>query len=172
MTIRYHERLTPSTGLWVAAVPISASFGLVWLVVVGPLAAAVISGLAVALAVAALLRSSAQVEVTDRQLRAGRAVVPRDLLGPVTVLTSEQMRALRGPQADARAYLCQRSWIGGGVQVPVRDPQDPVPYWLISSRSPQRLAAALSGAAGEPPSESPEPGSATGSAQEHSRQTG
>ena len=33
--------------------------------------------------------------------------------------------------------------IGQGVIVEITDPQDPTPYWLLSSSSPQRLAAAL-----------------------------
>ena len=29
------------------------------------------------------------------------------------------------------------------VRVPVEDPADPAPYWLVSSRRPDQLAAAL-----------------------------
>jgi hypothetical protein len=32
------------------------------------------------------------------------------------------------------------------IRVWVDDPADPVPYWLVSTRSPQRLAAALEAA--------------------------
>jgi hypothetical protein len=53
------------------------------------------------------------------------------------------MRAARGPELDARAYLCLRGWIAGGVRVPVLDPQDPAPYWLVSSRRPGELAEAV-----------------------------
>ena len=31
------------------------------------------------------------------------------------------------------------------------DPDDPAPYWLVSTRHPDRLAAALLGASAEPP---------------------
>ena len=72
-------------------------------------------------------------------------------LGRVRVLDRERMEALRGVEADVRAYLCQRGWVPGGVVVEVVDPEDPVPYWLISSRKPQGLAAALERANGEPP---------------------
>ena len=96
---------------------------------------------------------------------AGRARIPVGLLGPVRELDAAQMRALRGPRADARAYLCQRGWIPAGVAVVIDDPADPAPYWLLSSRRPGRLAAALRTAidadAGRPPP----------AGQAHSRQT-
>jgi hypothetical protein len=61
----------------------------------------------------------------------------------VQVLTKERMAALRGRDIDPRAYLCQRSWLDLGVTVAVTDPADPTPYWLVSSRQPEALAAAL-----------------------------
>jgi len=50
---------------------------------------------------------------------------------------------ISGPELDARAYLCLRGWIAAGVRVPVLDPRDPAPYWLVSSRRPAELAEAL-----------------------------
>jgi hypothetical protein len=37
-----------------------------------------------------------------------------------------------------------RGWIPGVVRVELRDPEDPTPYWIVSSRRPQELAKALS----------------------------
>lgn len=48
-----------------------------------------------------------------------------------------------GPRADARAYLAHRGWIRTAIQVEVRDDADPTPYWLISTRRADELAAAL-----------------------------
>lgn len=156
---RFREHLLPSPTVWVASVLVAASFGLVVLVVWGAWVAVVVAIVAVVLVVAALLASSAVVEVTDQQLRAGRARIPLALLGRVRVVDAERMRALLGPQGDVRAYLCQRGWIAEGVLVEVTDPEDPAPYWLMSSRQPQRLAAAIVSASTEPPD------------QAHSRQT-
>jgi hypothetical protein len=33
--------------------------------------------------------------------------------------------------------------VRGGVRVDVADPDDPTPYWLVSSRHPDKLAEAL-----------------------------
>ena len=58
----------------------------------------------------------------------------------------------RGVRLDARAYLLIRGWIPGLVRVELDDPDDPTPYWLVSTRHPVRLAAALSrGRVGAPP---------------------
>jgi hypothetical protein len=166
----YRELLLPSWPVWATVIAVSGSLGLVFLKTSGALAALLVAGVVGALAVVALLRSSARIEVAGGELRAGRAHMPVSLLGRVRVVSAPRMAALRGPQADARAYLCQRAWIREGVLVENVDPADPVPYWLISSRTPQRLSAALlaAGAGGpaQPPSKDP------GQGQAHSRQTG
>jgi hypothetical protein len=59
-------------------------------------------------------------------------------------LTAADKRDLLGPYADPEAFVVQRPWISGAVQVRVADDADPTPYWLISTRNPERLAAALS----------------------------
>ena len=45
--------------------------------------------------------------------------------------------------ADARAFVTQRPWLSESVQVTVDDAADPHPYWLVSSRRPAQLAAAI-----------------------------
>jgi len=61
----------------------------------------------------------------------------------VTPLDAEAMRLQAGRDADARAFLLLRPYLKRGVRVDLTDPTDPAPYWLISSRHPDRLAAAL-----------------------------
>ena len=164
----YRERLLPSFGVWFVVPAVAATLGLVVLAVWGTVAAVLTAVVAALVAAWLLLASSARVEVRDGELRAGRASIPVDLLGRVAVVPAERMTALRGPKADVRAYLCQRSWIARGVVAEVVDPADPVPYWLISSRAPERLVAALSGARDEPLAGR----RGDDSGQAHSRQTG
>jgi hypothetical protein len=127
-----------------------------------------------ALAAWGLVRSSATVAVTEGELRAGRAHIPVGLLGEIDVLERPAFTHLRGAGADVRAYLCQRSWIPQGVRVTVVDLDDPSPYWLVSSRQPKRLAAALRGARGVPLADGAGGEASDGdvSDQAHSRQTG
>jgi hypothetical protein len=46
-------------------------------------------------------------------------------------------------QADARAHLVLKPYIATAVEIELDDPDDAVPYWLVSSRKPALLAAAL-----------------------------
>jgi hypothetical protein len=139
----YRERLTPNQWWWFAAVAIGGSFGLVFLPIAGRPGLVLGSMAGAGLGIAILVLTSAQVEVADGGLRAGRARISVTDLGPVEVLDAAHMSRLRGRDIDPRAYLCQRSWLPGGVKVAVADRADPTPYWLISSHHPDLLAEAI-----------------------------
>jgi hypothetical protein len=141
----HRERLHPGP----AALAAALGLGLVLALVAVPLGVPVAVGVGVVAAVAgtaALVATSPVVEVRDGELRAGRAHVPARLLGEVTELTAEEMRAELGPRLDVRAYVCLRTWARTGVRVRLEDPADPTPYWLVSTRRPQLLAAAVAAA--------------------------
>lgn len=120
-----------------------------WLAVVvatPPVVAWTVTALALAgLALAFVSYGSARVEVSGGRLHAGKARIGLEHVGEVTPLDAEAMRRLAGQDADARAYLLLRPYLKRGVRVEITDPADPAPYWLISSRRPDRLAAALMG---------------------------
>ena len=83
------------------------------------------------------------VELRDGMLRAGRARIEVELLGEPQILTGEQARHARGPGLDPRSWHLIRGGIDGIVVTEVTDPDDPTPAWVMSSRTPDRLAAAL-----------------------------
>jgi hypothetical protein len=145
----YTERLYPSPGVVAAGVAFAAGLG----VVVLPLGAAAGVGtfvVAVCALAALFARSSARVSVETADggsFTAGPARLPLRVVGQVEPLDAAQMRHARGRGLDARAYLCLRGWVATGVRVYLQDPVDPAPYWLVSSRRPAALAAALSAAA-------------------------
>jgi DUF3093 family protein len=139
----YRERLVPTVGWFVAAIAIGASFGLVLLPVAGTAGLVVGALVGAAVGVGLLVLTSAEVEVARGRLRAGRASIPIELLGPAEVVDRAEMARLRGPGIDPRAYLCQRSWVRAGVKVAVLDTGDPTPYWLVSAQQPERLADAI-----------------------------
>lgn len=155
----YRERLSPSAGVVVLAVVGGASLGLILLPfsTAGALAVGAAGALGL-VAATEVLAPVVEVRVpcppdgetpgVGGELRAGRARIPAGALGAPEVLDREQMRAALGPGLDVRAWVCHRPWIGPGVRVPVPDPRDSTPYWLMSSRRPAALAAAL-GRAGD-----------------------
>ncbi len=86
------------------------------------------------------------VRVADGVLHVPGARIPLTHLGGVTPLDREQTRRQRGPLAEPRAYVTNRPWLARSVRVQVEDPEDDAPYWLVGTRDPLALAAALQAA--------------------------
>lgn len=141
----YAERQWPTAGVWLLAPLLGLMLGLV----AAPIApaAAIATGVVVTVTVLLILwRTADRVVVTDGTdpgLRAGKAFLDAWHIGEVIPLDREETRALLGPQANALAYAAQRGWIHTAVRVEVRDAEDPTPYWLVSTRRPLELTAAL-----------------------------
>lgn len=142
--MRHDERLTAPLSWFLAALVFAIACGWVVLVVGGPgaaLATVAVTGAATGFAVA---RYGALRIAVDDELRVGPAHLTARHVGAVTRLDAEQYRHLMGPGADARGHIATRPWLDHGVRVDVDDPADPTPYWLIGSREPDALAAAVS----------------------------
>ena len=90
-----------------------------------------------------LVIGSPRIEVTDAALIAGRARLPLANTGEARGFTGADATAERGTRLDARAWLVIRGWISPVVKVNVNDDADPTPYWLVSTRHPKDLVAAL-----------------------------
>ncbi len=145
----FDERLGVPLRWWALLTMFLATVLLAFLVATPLWLAAGVTGLLfAAMAAVFVAYGAARVEVRDRVLRAGRARIPVELLGAPVALDATASRRLAGMDADARAFLLLRPYVRGSVQVPVEDPTDPTPYWLISTRSPERLVEALRSAAG------------------------
>ena len=53
------------------------------------------------------------------------------------------LRERMGVRAHRDAWVRVKPWAHQGVLLPVRDPDDDTPYWLVGTRRPQDLAVAL-----------------------------
>jgi hypothetical protein len=93
--------------------------------------------------VAIALRSRMVIEVDEKELRINNAHIELKYLGDVTILDTDSMRLVRGRDADPAAFLAMRFWTSRGVLVRVNDKRDTTPYWLITSKRGDQLAAAL-----------------------------
>ncbi|WP_456787336.1 DUF3093 domain-containing protein [Cellulomonas sp. P5_C5] len=141
-TPTYAERLWLGPLGWVLLVVFAAMMAVAFLPLDPRVATLVGVGVLVVGAVV-LVGLAPRVEVRDGVFRAGGAHIPVELLGPAVPLDADATRAELGPKLDARAHLCLRGWIHSAVRVEVHDPQDPTPYWVVSTRRPAALAAAL-----------------------------
>jgi hypothetical protein len=87
--------------------------------------------------------SHTTIEVSDGELRAGSATLPLATAGEVAALDETQSRALRGPRADPRAFMLIKPYLRLAVYVEVTGEDQERPYWLIGSRRPAELVAAI-----------------------------
>lgn len=93
------------------------------------------------LALAALSRDVLQVE--DGVLHVPGARAPLSAFGPAEVLDRKALRQWMGVRAQRDAWVRVKPWARTAVLLPVEDPEDDTPYWLIGSRHPADLAVAV-----------------------------
>lgn len=138
----YRERLWPAPWVFIATALVIPASLLVFLPISLEAGVAVALGLYAAIVIL-LIATTATIEVTPATFRAGRARIERRYIGSARAFEGAEATAERGVRLDARAWLLVRGWIPGLVRVDLTDPADPTPYWLVATRSPSRLAAAL-----------------------------
>lgn len=148
-SVIYRERMRPSiTVFFSTALVIPASLVVFIPInpesdIPGPVVGASIGVLLYSGIIALLYFSSPVIGVTATTLYVGRAHIPREYLGTASAHTGADATAERGPRLDARSYFCIRGWIRPVLKVTLTDPTDPTPYWLFSTRQPNRLLQAL-----------------------------
>lgn len=146
--VGYDERLHVPLRWWALLTMFLATVLLAFLVATPTWVAFAVTGALTAVVVVVLVSyGAARLSVHDGTFRAGRAQIPVGVLGAAVPLDATASRRLAGVDADARAYLLLRPYVKRSVRVPVEDPADPAPYWLVSTRHPDRLVAALRAAA-------------------------
>lgn len=140
----YRERLTVPRSWWLLALIFGAICGWIMVVAASPLLG-LLAAVAGTAAAGALIWAYGNVTLrADADgLRVGAAHLDAAHIGTVTPLDRGAFRTSLGPDADARAWLRTRPYVDGGIRVEVVDASDPAPYWLVSSRRPEALAAAL-----------------------------
>ncbi|WP_293305491.1 DUF3093 domain-containing protein [Mycolicibacterium sp.] len=82
-------------------------------------------------------------EGPEAELWAGQAHLPASVVLRCAAVPKSAKSAALGRQLDPAAYVVHRSWVGPMVLVVLDDPDDPTPYWLVSSRHPDLVLAAL-----------------------------
>jgi Protein of unknown function (DUF3093) len=165
----YHERLSVPFSWWLLGL---ATMLLLATEVVAGWALPIAVGIYVVLVglVATMLWSWSRptVLVSGGELRAGPARLPLAAVGEVTALDETQTRSLRGPRGDPAAYLLMRPYLrqavyvevarpgaetrahrrlrGFRLRVEMTQPANAAPYWLVCTRHPAELVAAINGA--------------------------
>jgi hypothetical protein len=143
----YSERLSVPLIWWFIPVFFHVVLSVGFHAYLGPTAAVGIMTVIIGATVWGLIAyGNVRVRVGADRFMAGSAWLPLTAVGAVYPLDAGQARALRGPRADARAHLVLRAYVPAAVRVDVDDANDRTPYWYVSTRHPQELAAALTAA--------------------------
>jgi len=140
----YRERLFVPPLWWLAGMLMMLTFGaIVWTGFDLWVTLAVFAGVIAVTAAFLLNWGRAIIEVADGELRVGNDRLPLADVGQVRPLDEAQARALRGPRADPSAYVLIRPYLRLAVYIEVKAPDSPIPYWLLATRQPAELAAAI-----------------------------
>ena len=83
------------------------------------------------------------IQVSGTHLAAGRARIPRSLLGKIREVPKEEIFYERGPGLNPASYKVFQGTVKTAVKIDIDDPQDPTPYWIISTRKPAQLVIVL-----------------------------
>lgn len=140
----YTERLGVPASWWLAVTACVALLGTtLWAGLSLTWAISIYAALELACALTLLAWGAAAVVVTDAELKAGAQRLPLAKVADVAALDPAQTRALRGPRADPAAYLLVRPYLPRAVYVGIEGRPAERPYWLIGTRRPAELAAAI-----------------------------
>jgi hypothetical protein len=141
----YRERLRVPLAWWLLAVPIVLILGATLFAgLPEPWPIIIMVGLAALCTALLITMGLGTVEIRDGALRAGDAVLPLTAVSEVVSLDEKQTARMRGPRADPAAHLYSRPYLKQSVYLAV-NPSSPVatPYWLIGTRHPADLIAAV-----------------------------
>jgi hypothetical protein len=139
----FRERLRVPLAWWVLALLLTVTMLVVVGFYLGPGWGIGVAVVTLGAAAGLFTSTSILVTVDGDELRVGRAVIERTYIGGCRALDAAATEVRGGVQADGRAHLVLKPYIATAVEIELDDPDDPVPYWLVSTRNPDGLAAAL-----------------------------
>ena len=140
---RFREKLYPSAWIFVATALVIPASLLVFLPI-SMLAGAVVASVLYAAIVVLLVVTTPTIEVDDGRTARGTCATAARASSRRRARRTEPMRCTSAASACTRdAWLLIRGWIPDVVRVGLADPSDPTPYWIISSRRADELAAAI-----------------------------
>lgn len=148
-TVLYSERQPVPLSWWLIGIGVAALLGWqgqmkrewYWGVIVGLIALAAV--------VWVLVHSSRNRIIVERDaagetwLKAGGAELPRSAVARTASVPPTARRSAMGRQLDPAAFVIHRTWIPAMAMLVLDDPDDPTPYWLISTAEPEALLTAF-----------------------------
>lgn len=139
----YAERVLPGIASFLPTLLVFPTFWLAFAPINTPIGATA-GVLATALVVGLIIYASPTITVTKETIRVGKARINLSLTGKLEIISEHESFAEKGPKLDSRAFLALQSSVKGLIKLEITDQNDPTPYWLFSSKSPENLISAIS----------------------------
>lgn len=140
----YRERLRTPWWWYLAAVGIACLFAAEFHVSGLDLTVWIPFGVLIPLSIAIVWWTGhSTLEIVGGDLRIRDAHLPLDVVSGEIALDPTTLRRVVGREGDPAAFVAIRPWIGPGVQLWLDDPDDPTPYWVVSTRHPDRVVTVL-----------------------------
>lgn len=140
--IVYRERVRPNLGTFISVATLLPAVTLVSEPFDYRIGIAV--GLILVISIwAALFFLAPVIKVGSSNLTVARAKIPRNLLGKIEEIVKDEIFLERGPKLDPAAFKVFQGTVKTAIKISLNDPNDPTPYWIISTRKPAQLAEVL-----------------------------
>jgi hypothetical protein len=78
--------------------------------------------------------------LSSKTLSIANVKIPTQYVKAITVVEASAQQSEKGPKLNPSAYVRFQVGVKGLLKVELNDPNDPTPYWLISSRNPDLVA--------------------------------
>lgn len=141
----YRERLWVPWWYWLLGVAgvivctaqVAFNRDVIWLIVGGVIITAV--GVWILLTMSKTVVAIERDATGERWLHAGSAILPASVVSRSLVVPKSAQRNALGRQLDPAAFLVTHSWVPTMVLLVLDDADDPTPYWLVSTRHPEKV---------------------------------
>lgn len=141
--VKYRERISVPWLWWVIGLAMVASMAVAVYAYVDAWIALLFALFSVAAVVVGLIGFTLNISVSDDELVVGRYRLEREYIADAKPFEGGEATRILGPGADRRNFLVTRPFVKDVVRVDLDDPEDPHPSWLISTKRPKELAAAV-----------------------------
>lgn len=102
----------------------------------------VILGLLALWCLVALSRTSIGID-ENSNIHVSTAHIAPHFIRSVFIVEPEMKSAALGRQSDPMAFVVHRGWVKRMILLTIDDAEDPTPYWIFSSRHPDKFIASL-----------------------------
>lgn len=143
--VLYKERLLPNFWLFLATLLLIPAITLIFMALSLMWVGVGIGVAVVVLIIVSMIVKAPNIIITDSMFHIGDAAIEREFLEDAEAFYDQEAFKERGQRLKLESFYIFQVGIDPVVKIQNIDEADPVPYWLISTRHPQRIANIING---------------------------